>query len=89
MSDEETTSVSPWLPVIGRSLAYLCLNKAIEREPKKFEDVLTKVNFLQGLGLSQKDAAEAAGSSANSVRVLRQRKKANNGNPKKKTRRSR
>jgi hypothetical protein len=53
-----------WLPVIGKALAYLCLSHAMEREQGKYDDVLAKVKFLQGLGLSRDDAAEAAGSSA-------------------------
>jgi hypothetical protein len=63
----------------------------MEREPAKYDDVLAKVKFLEGLGLSQEDAAGAAGSSAGSVRVMRhyQRKKAKNGSAKKKGRRGR
>ncbi len=78
-----------WLSVIGKSLAYLCLSKAIEKEPEKYErDLLAKVRFLEGLGLSQKDAAGAAGSTAASVSEMhRQRKKGKNGKAKKKTRR--
>jgi hypothetical protein len=60
-----------WLPVIGRSLAYLCLADAIRHDPEKYKDTLAKVDFLEALGLSQKDAAEAAGSTAESVRVMK------------------
>jgi hypothetical protein len=70
---------TPWLSVIGKSLAYLCLEKAREHDAKKFEDVLAKVDFLMGFGLPEKDAAEAAGTSHKSVRDLRayyERKKA-------------
>jgi hypothetical protein len=79
---------TPWLSVIGKSLAYLCLEKARERDAKKFEDTLTKVDFLQDLGLSEKDAAEAAGTSIQSVRVLRRhhgrkKERAKNGKSKK------
>ena len=77
-----------WLAVIGKSLAFLCLSKAMESEPGKYDTVLKKVKFLEGLGLPRGDAAEAAGSSAGSVGVLERRKKAGrakNG-PKKKTR---
>jgi hypothetical protein len=58
-----------WLPVIGKALAYLCLNQAVEKEPKKYKGVLKKVKFLQGLGLSRDEAARAVGSSAASVQV--------------------
>ena len=42
---------SDWLAVIGRSLAFLCLSKAMESEPGKYDTVLKKVAFLEGLGL--------------------------------------
>lgn len=87
MAENETADATSWLAVIGRALAYLCLSKAIEREPEKHKEVLDRVKFLRGLGLSQKDAAEAAGSTAESVRVRQhQRKKAKNGKAKKKER---
>ena len=90
MADNEPAETAAWLPVIGRALAYLCLNKAMEREPKKYEDVLAKVDFLRGIGLSEGDASKAAGSSIESVRVLRHlRRKAKNGASKKKTSRRR
>ncbi len=80
-----------WLPVIGKSLAYLCLQEAHKKEPGKLDSVLKRTKFLQGLGLSQSDAAETAGSSADSVRVMQsrtKRKKAKkNGARKKKSRR--
>ena len=66
MADNEPAETAAWLPVIGRALAYLCLNKAMEREPKKYEDVLAKVDFLRGIGLSEGDASKAAGSSIES-----------------------
>lgn len=86
-ADEQTDATS-WLPVIGRALAYQCLAKAMEREPTKYAEVLPKVKFLQSLGLSRGDAAEVAGSTAESVRVMHhQRKKAKkNGKAKKRTR---
>jgi hypothetical protein len=82
--------VTPWLSVIGKSLAYLCLEKARERDSKKFEDVLAKVDFLMGIGLTEKDAADAAGTTIQSVRVLRRhhrrKKERANGKAKKKRR---
>ncbi len=80
MSEIDTSENTGWFPVIGRALAFLCLSRAAEREPGKFEGVLAKVEFLEGLGLSEKNAAEVAGSSIQSVRELRrQRKKVKNG----------
>jgi len=86
----EAAEASPWLAVIGKSLAYLCLEKARERDAKKFEDVLTKVDFLQALGVPEREAAAAAGTSIESVRVLRHhhgRKKSNGKKARKKSRR--
>jgi hypothetical protein len=71
---EASRDYATWLPVIGRSLAYLCLDIARQREPDRFKEVLDKVEFLEGLGLPQADAAEAAGSTAESVRVARYNK---------------
>jgi hypothetical protein len=92
MADTEPSEATPWLAVIGKSLAYLCLEKARERDPKKFDDVLAKVDFLMGLGLTEKDAADASDTNHKSVRDLRayyERKKggAKNGKAKKKARR--
>jgi hypothetical protein len=84
MADNEAAGADLWLPVIGKSLAYLCLAKATEHEPEKYKGLLDKVTFLRGLGLPFKDAAEAAGSSADSVSaMLRQRKKTKDGKAKK------
>jgi hypothetical protein len=74
---ENTPDYATWLPVIGRSLAFLCLQGARKNEPTRYKEVLEKVDFLEGLGLPAKDAAEAAGSTAESVRVAKfNRKKA-------------
>lgn len=76
-----------WLPVIGKSLAFLCLREAMRSDPNKFDSVLAKVRFLEGLGLDRNDAAEAAGSSAESVRELHRRSRkrgANRGSARKK-----
>jgi hypothetical protein len=84
MADEEPKEYATWLPVIGRSLAYLCLDTAKRRDPDKYKEVLDKVKFLEGLGLPAKDAAEASGSTAESVRVSKYNKsKGKNGTPKK------
>jgi hypothetical protein len=88
---EDDSAEGAWLPVIGKALAYLCLQEAQKKEPEKFDTVLKRVKFLQGLGLNQSDAAYAAGSSAASVQVLhsqaKSKKGGKNGNAKKKSRR--
>jgi hypothetical protein len=74
-----------WLPVIGKALAYLCMQEAEKKEPERFDSVLKRVRFLESLGLSRDDAAEAAGSSAKSVQELRrQQGKVRNGPAKRK-----
>jgi hypothetical protein len=85
MSEKSAPDFATWLPVIGRSLAYLCLTKAMEGDgAEKYKTILAKVNFLEGLGLPHKDAAEAAGSTSESVRVAKFNKsKAKDGTPKK------
>jgi hypothetical protein len=64
-----------WLSVIGRSLAYLCLEQAKKLEPKKFDTVTKKVDFLMDMGLPKDDAAYVAGSSPASVAELARRSK--------------
>ena len=79
-----------WFPVIGKALAYLCLEQARNREPEKFESLLKRVKFLGALGLSREDAAEVAGSSAKSARAFDnrvKRRKAKNGSSKMERRR--
>lgn len=70
MADEKRAE-DIWLPVIGNALAFLCLEKFAEKHPDKTDNVLKKVRFLKGLGLPEKDAAGAAGSTAESVRVMK------------------
>lgn len=65
----------PWLQIIGKALAYLCVQQASKEDPVRFKELLPKVEFLQSIGLSQADAAELLGSSKNSVQVLTSRKK--------------
>ncbi len=78
VGDQDNTQAI-WLPVIGKALAYLCLQEAQRKEPEKFDSVLKRVKFLEGLGLRREHAAEAAGSSAESVRVLHRLTKAGRG----------
>ena len=63
-----------WLPVIGRALAYWCLNHAHQAKP--FPDTLSKVKFLTDMGLPDSDAAYTAGSNPKSVQVMRSQQKA-------------
>jgi hypothetical protein len=82
---KDKDAVAVWLPVIGKSLAHMCLRAARKDEPSKFDSVLKRVQFLEALGLDRVQAAEAAGSSAESVRVLRhltKRGRAKNGKAK-------
>jgi hypothetical protein len=86
---DKAPDYATWLPVIGRSLAFMCLQVARKNEPTKYKEVLEKVDFLEGLGLPSKDAAEAAGSTAESVRVAKfNRNKAKKSGKKSKARRS-
>ena len=68
-----------WLSVIGRSLAYLCLEQAKKLEPKKFDTLAKKVDFLKDIGLPKDDAAYVAGSSPASVAELARRQRAQKG----------
>jgi hypothetical protein len=79
--------LAEWLPVIGKSLAYLSMQAARRTDASQLDSVLKKVAFFEGLGLSRENAAIAAGSSSDSVRVLQRRtktRKAKNGKTKKK-----
>lgn len=83
---DEPTEYATWLPVIGKALAYLCLAKAMESEAgaEKYKSILAKAKFLEGLGLPEKDAAFASGSTAESVRVAKYNNtRAKNGTAKK------
>jgi hypothetical protein len=53
VADDDTPNFGEWLPVIGRSIAYLCLADAIRHDPDHFGDTLAKVDFLEALGLSR------------------------------------
>ena len=59
-----------WTAVIGRCLAYLCLEQAKKQAPGKFDTVRKKVNFLMEMGLPTDAAAYVAGSSPASVAEL-------------------
>ncbi len=65
-----------WLEVIGKALAYLCVQQVAQNDPKRVPDVVSKVKFLEGIGLPTADAAKLLGTTANSVKTnLRQREK--------------
>ena len=73
-------SDSQWLEIIGKALAYLCVQQVAQNDPKRVPDVVAKVKFLEGIGLSTSDAAELLGTTANSVKTnLRQRQKKKGG----------
>jgi hypothetical protein len=55
-----------WLPVIARSLAFLCLAQADLRD----KDLATQGRFLESLGLSRKEAAALLGTSYASLTEL-------------------
>ena len=52
--------------IIGRSLAFLCLQSTSAKEGT----LLQKANFLSGLGLPYEDAAQMLGTSAASLKEL-------------------
>ncbi|WLB58842.1 hypothetical protein [Bradyrhizobium japonicum] len=75
---------SEWLEIIGKSLAFLCVQEISRSDPKRVPDLVAKVKFLEGIGLSTKDAAALMGTTANSVKTNeRQREKKGNGSAKK------
>ena len=78
---------NPWLEVIGKALAFLCVQQVAQNDPKRVADVPAKVKFLEEIGLTTKDAARLMGTTENSVKTnLRQRARngAKNGKAKKK-----
>jgi hypothetical protein len=67
---------SDWLEVVGKALAYLCVQQVAINDPIRVPDVVAKVRFLEGIGLTTADAAQLLGTTANSVKTnLRQREK--------------
>lgn len=79
---------SPWLQVIGKALAFLCVQQIAQNDPNRAPDVIAKVKFLEGIGLSTADAAALLGTTANSVKTnIRQRQKKKGVTHAKKTKR--
>lgn len=77
--DDFSAQQGRWLAVIGRCLAYLCLQNS---QVKSEKYLTTKAAFLEGLGLTRDEAAKLLGTTAESLRVLsykesRQRKQGN------------
>jgi hypothetical protein len=64
-----------WLSVIGKALAYLCVNHVAQNDPDRVGSLLDKVKFLEGIGVPKGDAALILGSTAASVATLKSRKK--------------
>jgi hypothetical protein len=58
-----------WLEIIGRSLAYLCLQQVSLNDAERVPDIPAKVKFLEDIGLTTKDAAKLLGTTANSVKT--------------------
>jgi hypothetical protein len=79
MPEHTKLSETLWLAVIGKALAYLCLQEAARKEPQKFDTVVRRVEFLENLGLSLDDSAVVVGSSGASVRELRRQARAARG----------
>lgn len=65
---------SRWLEVVGKALAFLCVQQAAQNDPKRVSDLPAKVKFLEDIGMSTNDAAKLMGTTANSVKTnIRQR----------------
>ncbi len=75
-----------WLPVIGKALAYLCVQHVSQNDPERVSSLLDKVKFLEGIGVPKGDAALILGSTAKSVATLESRKRGA-ANGRKKTKR--
>ena len=66
---------SRWLSVIGRALAYQCLNSAEIKDKRMGE----KAAFLTALGLPRKDVAAMLGTSVESIGVQLTKRRKNKG----------
>ena len=64
-----------WLSVIGRALAYLCVNHVAQNDPDRVGSLLDKVKFLEGIGVPKADAALILGTTSASIATLQSRKK--------------
>ena len=72
----------PWLPVIARALAYLCLKSGAQEN----RSMQQNAKLLEGLGLSRADAAAVLGTTPSSIaelhRQARQKKGGKRGSAK-------
>jgi hypothetical protein len=76
-----------WLSVIGKALAYLCVQHVSQNDPERVGSLLDKVKFLEGIGVPKGEAALILGSTAASVATLESRKKKGASNGRKKAKR--
>ena len=68
-SSEDSNAI--WLPVIGRALAFLCMQQVAHTE----QTVLERAIFLENLGVPEAEAAVTVGSTLASIREMKRRKK--------------
>lgn len=71
MAKAQESQYANYMEVIGKSLAFLCLDRAGLRD----EQIPIQADFLQRLGLDVPGAAKVIGTSEASLRVLLSRKK--------------
>jgi hypothetical protein len=83
----EDSNEALWLSVIGKALAYLCVQHVSQNDPERVGSLLDKVKFLEGIGVPKGDAALILGSSSASVATLQSRKKKGAANGRKKAKR--
>ena len=73
-----------WFEVIGKALAYLCIQQISQNDPKRVADIPAKAKFLEDLGPPADHAAKLLGTTTNSIKTnLRTRGKKEIGNGKK------
>lgn len=64
-----------WQAVIGKSLAFLCVQELGRADSARVGTVLQKVQFLESLGVPLNDAATMMGSSPASIKELARRQR--------------
>ena len=69
MAGSKEAADPDWLAIIGRALAFMCLDAAELRE----ESLAKQADFLTALGLPNREAARMLGTSQESLRVLAHR----------------
>lgn len=78
MADDKSIQET-WLPAIGNALAILCLDKYAANNPDKTDTLLKKAQFLMGLGVPDKNAATAVGTTPDSIAALGRQQRAKKG----------